>query len=83
MVGSNYLYELSHLEVVHYLSEVGSRGPADLVDGVDGYAHHRGQSHDEADGQRPAGVHVVVVGDGLVLDHREDQDELQEKRDRG
>lgn len=59
-----------------YLSEGGSRGPGDLVEGVDGYTDHRGQSHEEADGQRPAGVYVVIVGDRLVLDHREDQDEL-------
>lgn len=60
-----------------YLSEGGSWGPCDLVDGVDGYADHRGQSHSEADSQRPAGIHVVIVGDGLVLDHSEDQDELR------
>lgn len=65
-----------------YLSEGGSRGAGDLVDGVDGYADDRGQSHGEADGQRPAGVDVVVVGDGLVLDHREDQNELQTERER-
>lgn len=59
-----------------HLSEGGSRGPGDLVQGVNGYADHRGHSHEEADGQGPAGVDVVVVGDGLVLDHREDQDEL-------
>lgn len=66
-----------------YLSEGGSGGAGDLVDGVNGYADDRGQSHGEADGQRPAGVDVVVVGDGLVLDHREDQNELQKERERG
>lgn len=65
-----------------YLSEGGSGGAGDLVDGVNGYADDRGQSHGEADGQRPAGVDVVVVGDGLVLDHREDQNELQKERDK-
>lgn len=66
-----------------YLSEGGSGGAGDLVDGVNGYADDRGQSHGEADGQRPAGVDVVVVGDGLVLDHREDQNELQKGREGG
>lgn len=61
-----------------YLSESGSWGPWDLVEGIDWYADHGGQSHGEADGQGPAGVHVVVICDGLVLDHREDQNELQE-----
>lgn len=66
-----------------HLSEGGPRGPGDLVEGVDGYADHRGQSHEEADGQGPAGVDVVVVGDGLVLDHREDQDKLWGRKDKG
>ena len=60
-----------------YLSEGGSWGPRDLVDSIDGYADHRRQGHGETDGQRPAGIHVVVVGDGLVLDDCEDEDELQ------
>lgn len=65
-----------------HLSEGGPRGPGDLVEGVDGYADHRGQSHEEADGQGPARVDVVVVGDGLVLDHREDQDELWRRKNK-
>lgn len=60
-----------------YLSEGRPRGLGDLVEGVDGYADDRRQGHGEADGQGPARIHVVVVGDGLVLDHCEDQDELQ------
>ena len=59
-----------------YLSEGGPGGLGDPVEGVDGYADHRGHGHAEADAQGPAGVHVVVVGDRLVLDHREDEDEL-------
>lgn len=65
---------------VLYLSEGGSWGPWDLVEGIDGYADHWGQSHGEADSQRPAGIHIVIVGDGLVLDHCEDQDELHGQR---
>lgn len=59
-----------------YLSEGGSWGPEDLVDGINGYADDRGQRHGEADSQGPAGINVVVVGDGLVLDHCENQNEL-------
>lgn len=72
-----------HLRELHlYLSEGGSWGPEDLVDGINGYADYRGQSHGEADSQRPAGINIVVVGDGLVLDHRENQDELGRERER-
>lgn len=59
-----------------YLSEGGPRGPRDLVEGIDGYADHWGQRHWEANGQRPTGIHVVIIGDRLVLNHCEDQDEL-------
>lgn len=64
-----------------YLSESSSWGPWNLVESVDGYADHRGQSHGEANSQGPAGIHVVIVGDGLVLDHCEDQDELRGTED--
>lgn len=69
-------------ELQPYLSEGGSWGPEHLVDGINGYADDRGQGHGEADSQGPAGINVVVVGDGLVLDHCEHQDELGGERER-
>lgn len=65
-----------------YLSEGGSWGPQDLIDGINGYADDWGQSHGKANGQRPARVNVVIVGDGLVLDHCENQNELQREKGR-
>lgn len=50
---------------------------AELEQGVEWDANDRGQSHEEADGHRPAWILVVVIGDWPVLDHSEDENELQ------
>ena len=50
---------------------------AELEQGVEWNANDRGQSHEEANGHGPAWILVLVVGDWLVLDHREDENELQ------
>lgn len=50
---------------------------AELEQGIEGDTNDGGQSHQEADGHSPAWVLVVVVGDWPVLDHGEDENELQ------
>ena len=50
---------------------------AELEQGVEWNANDRGQSHEEANGHGPAWILVLVVGDWLVLDHGEDENELQ------
>lgn len=50
---------------------------AELEQCVQWDADDRRQSHEEADGHSPAWVLVVVVSDWPVLDHREDENELQ------
>lgn len=65
--------------IIPYLPEGGSFRHGDLVESIDGYAHNRGHRHEEADGQGPLRVHIISIGDGLVLNHREDQDELLKK----
>lgn len=54
---------------------------AELEQGVEWDANNGGQSHEEANGHCPAWILVVVVGDGPVLDHREDENELQRAGD--
>lgn len=60
-----------------HLEEGVSLCAAELEQGIERDANDRGQSQKEADGHSPAWILVVVVGDGLVLDHREDENELQ------
>lgn len=50
---------------------------AELKQGVEWDADDGGQRHEEADGHCPAWILVVVIGDWPVLDHREDENELQ------
>lgn len=54
---------------------------AELEQGVEWDANDGGQSHEEANGHRPAWILVVVIGDWPVLDHREDENELQRAGD--
>lgn len=50
---------------------------AELEQCIQWDADDRRQSHKEANGHSPAWVLIVVVGDWPVLDHREDENELQ------
>ena len=49
----------------------------EVEQGVEWNANNRGQSHKEANRLGPAWITVLVVGDWLVLDHQEDENQLQ------
>lgn len=63
-----------------HLQQRVSLRAAHFVDGVDGDADDGGKRHEEANADGPGGIDVVIVGDGLVLDDCEDQDELGRDR---
>ena len=51
--------------------------PPEVEQGEEWNAHHRGHSHEEANGLGPPWIFLLLVGDRLVLDHQEDENKLQ------
>ena len=51
--------------------------PPEVEQGKEWNAHHRGHSHEEANGLGPPWIFLLLVGDWLVLNHQEDENKLQ------
>ena len=67
-------------KIIHYLHD-GAGLCQDVVDGVTRHPDHRGEGHQEPQGLRPAGIHVVVaIGDGAVGDAVEDEHRKHDER---
>ena len=63
-----------------HLFDGSSRRSNDVVDGVDRYPHHRGETHHDPHDLCPRRVLIVrAVLDGHVLAHVEHEDKLRNK----
>lgn len=64
------------LDMKAHLQKCGSLRHGNLEKGINGNTDHGGQGHAEPDDQGPVWIHVIVVSNGFVLNHCEDQNKL-------